>query len=101
MNVDSVLEALSSNDRREILYLFSDKEQEVATYDQIIEELVEKEYLEDSRTEQFEVQMHHHHLPKLAETGFIDYDKRSETIRYTADSEVEDLLEETEHLDRK
>ncbi|GAA0259012.1 hypothetical protein GCM10009000_089910 [Halobacterium noricense] len=35
----------------------------------------------------------HQHLPKLADHGLIDYDHRSETVRYRDDSQIERLLE--------
>lgn len=39
------------------------------------------------------VELHHTHLPKLAGAGLIEYDQRSETIRYRSHDRLEALLE--------
>jgi len=36
--------------------------------------------------------MVHNHLPRIEKTGFIDQDRRSETIRYLKDEELEELI---------
>jgi len=38
------------------------------------------------------IALHHVHLPKLAEGGVIDYDPRSETVRYCGRPDRERLL---------
>ena len=38
------------------------------------------------------IELHHTHLPKLAEAGMIDFDERSETIRYRPQKDIEALL---------
>ena len=42
--------------------------------------------------DEFEITLFHRHLPKLADAGFIEFDKRSKTIRYRDDTRVKSLL---------
>jgi hypothetical protein len=39
------------------------------------------------------VDLHHNHLPRLADAGVVDYDPRSKTIRTWGDDRVETCLE--------
>lgn len=39
------------------------------------------------------LRMHHVHLPMLADAGVLDYDERSETIRYYGDARLEGFLD--------
>lgn len=41
-------------------------------------------------------QLHHIHLPKLSETGLIEFDPRSDMLRYLGDQNVETLLDRLE-----
>jgi hypothetical protein len=43
--------------------------------------------------EQAQITLVHTHLPKLADHEVIDYDKRSETVRYRDGEHLEQLLE--------
>ena len=40
-----------------------------------------------------QVNLQHHHMPKMADAGIIDYDIRSQMIRYHGDEALEDLFE--------
>jgi hypothetical protein len=57
-----------------------------------VENLVQfiSEHDERARDEYaIKVHLHHVTLPKLADAGFIDYDPRSETVRYRESDPVE------------
>lgn len=42
-------------------------------------------------TESLRVELHHHHLPKLENAGLIEYDDRTETVRYYPNERIEKL----------
>ncbi|MFC4438685.1 hypothetical protein ACFO3C_13525 [Halostagnicola sp. GCM10023398] len=42
-------------------------------------------------TERLLLRLDHTHLPKLEETGFIEWDKRTKTVRYRPNERVEKL----------
>ena len=90
--LDDTLKLLSNEYRRNIMYVFSRTDQEIYTYDEIAEKLVEQEHLDEIVEERFKIQMTHNHIPKIEQTGIIDHDRRSETVRYLGDNDIENLL---------
>lgn len=93
MLLDETLELLSNPHRRNILYVMEDANDNVFSYENITDRLTEESYISEKEEERFEVQMNHVHLPRLEDSGLIQHDKRSETIRYIEDEDVEELLE--------
>lgn len=90
--LDDMLEALSDGRRREILYSMDEEDSDIFGYDELVEELIE-DGLSPHDKDEFKVDLIHMHLPKLEESGIVEHDQRSETIRYTADENVSDVLE--------
>lgn len=75
------------------MYALEDEEDDVFSYEEVTEKLIEEDYMREEEEERFKAQMMHSHLPQLEESGFLDHDKRSETVRYIEDEGVEELLE--------
>lgn len=42
--------------------------------------------------ERVAVELHHVHLPKLADSGVVDYDTRNDTVRYRSHDSIEALV---------
>ena len=82
---------LASEDRRNVLRYFRECEADVATLDELAEDLVARDGSVDDASEA-KVVLHHVALPKLAESGAIDYDPRTRTARYRGPSRLEALL---------
>lgn len=74
------------------MYALDDQESDVIDYDDLVDEMVEQGYLRERERERFKTQMHHSHLPRMEESGLIQYDERSETIRRIPDEDVDELL---------
>jgi len=70
----------------------SEEEKNRFTYEDITEGLVENGYLEEEEQERFSIQMAHIHLDKMEESGLIDQEEESQTVRYIELEEVEDLV---------
>lgn len=64
------------------------------SYDQIVDDIVEQDYLRDDARERFKLSMAHNYLPRMEESGVVEQDQRSETVRYIKDEQVEGLLED-------
>lgn len=90
-SLDTVFELLANRRRRFVLYYLAMVEDEAAILK--VEDIVtqlrewERKWTEAESSEARESQesvridLHHNHLPRLAATGLIDYDARTETIR--------------------
>lgn len=88
--VDKLLEILTTQHCRPVLRYLRDSTEEVAS----VSELAGKTNKEDyGGPEQVAIQLRHSTLPRLEEAGVIDYDPRSETVRYQGHSDLETLLD--------
>lgn len=93
MLLNDTLKILSDERRRNIMYILEDSDQKSLKYAEISENLIEQDYMREEEQDRFEVQMQHSLLPQLENSGLLEYDERSETVRYIEDEDVEDLLE--------
>jgi hypothetical protein len=78
--------------RREVLAHLERKDTDVADLDELAD-CVHDEVDEVTSPSQARLTLTHAHLPKLAEHNVIEFDDRSETVRYRDGTRVEDLLE--------
>lgn len=93
---DRLLDVLADSVRREVLrYFENDSETTVVQLDDLVAHL-DKTLPHDSR--QFRLGLHHVHLPKLEGAGWLDYDPRSEQIRYHGNPDVADLLDDLREM---
>lgn len=89
--LDTILDALASENRRMVVHYFKRFDDDVATVDDLVEHAIRtSDSPEDG--EQLAVLFHHSTLPKLADAGIIEYDPRSRTVRYRGDPAVEQLV---------
>ena len=101
LTLDAVLELLSNRDRRFALYSLADAVDGVTDLRTLIEDVVTLESaLEEAavhREHYLEVarDLHHWHLPVLADVGVVDHDERHETIRYLGHPTLETWLDRT------
>lgn len=85
--LERIFEVLTSQRRRYILYEIQDSE--VSDIDSLANTVIamEKEISPDEvdhgDVEDVRVQLMHSDIPKLADAGFIEYDPRSEAVRYS------------------
>lgn len=93
MLLDDTLQLLAHEHRRKIMYVMEETEEDTFSYDDISDGLIDRGFMREEEEERFETQMAHSLLPRMEESGVLEYDKRSETIRYIQDENVEDLLE--------
>lgn len=89
--ITDALGALKNPERRVILYAL-ESEGEMAV-DEVLTHLLGSQSASRFREQQTEMALKHNHLPLLEDTGFIEYDERSETVVYTPADYEEELLE--------
>lgn len=96
LSLDAILDLLADHQRREILQCLVESADQTATMGEIADRLIS---VESERTgkrpgrDQVEVRIHHTHLPKLTEAGVVEYDARTQELRYWQNTRLEDILE--------
>ncbi|WP_435151493.1 DUF7344 domain-containing protein [Haladaptatus sp. DFWS20] len=83
--LDTVFDALSNGERRRMVQYLTEATDGTAT----VEELAA---LGDDPT-QSKVRLRHIHLPRLSATKVVEYDERSETVRYRGSPFLERVLD--------
>lgn len=94
--LDDELKALASPERREVLDHFIATDTVVADVEVLSCKVARLRADGGSgrpSTEAARTELHHVHLPKLTDCGLVEYDTRSETVRYQPDESVEALVE--------
>ena len=91
LSVDAACKLLSNRYRRLIISYLSTKETDVAEFDEL-GEYIREELDAGTAADQVRISLLHIHLPKLADYGVIDYDHRSQVVRYQGESMLEELL---------
>lgn len=94
---DAAFSTLADERRRRVLHYFLRTGDDVATVD----DLVDHALAGDGPTgdpDRLACRLHHATLPKLDAAGFVEYDARSNTVRYRPDPVVERLLDRVGEL---
>ncbi|MFC6767635.1 DUF7344 domain-containing protein [Natrinema soli] len=86
---DELLTILANHHRRIVLNYFQNVSDDVASVQDLAEEIIEQDTGEE---EQVTLQLHHLTLPQLADVGAIEYDQRSNTVRYQGHSTLEMMM---------
>lgn len=117
-----LFDILSSSCRRYALYYLYDQADGVATVDELTDaiatfqntvtaqssgentsEAANSSDFESEREEQrqrIRMELQHTHLPKLADIGILEYDQRSDTVRYWTQPSLEEWLEHAKHKEQ-
>lgn len=82
--LDSLFGVLADRRRRRLLAYLAGTDDGVAT----VSELADHVAADDADPERVTVSLHHAHLPRLEDAGIVEYDARSETVRYRGDPTV-------------
>jgi hypothetical protein len=82
LHLDSLYRCLADEKRRCVLNYLQSTEEDTATVDELVTHVVEQEALAASDRGTVAVDLYHIHLPKLSDIGAIDFDRRTQTVRY-------------------
>ncbi|WP_222913354.1 hypothetical protein [Natrinema sp. SYSU A 869] len=86
---DELLTILANHHRRIILNYFQNLSDNVASIQDLAEEIIEQD---NGGKKQVTLQLLHSTLPRLADVGAIEYDQRSNTVRYQGHSKLEMMM---------
>lgn len=89
--VNKLLDTLAHNVRREVIYYFEEcTDAEAVTFDELVRHIDGRTPGQDS--DGLEIKLVHSHLPKLAERGWLEYDRQTGEIRYYGHDCADQLL---------
>lgn len=95
--VDRVLEGLSHHLRREVVYYFEHTcSGNAASFDEVVAHV--EEGVPHASGERLAIALTHCHLPRLQQLGWLEFDRRSEEIRYHGHDSAHQLLTEVIEL---
>lgn len=98
-SINQVVAVLDRPVRQEILEYLARETKREADLDELVDYLSGKDHRAPASGERIALRLHHVHLPKLADTGVIEYNPDERRIRYQGDTSVErilDVLKETD-----
>lgn len=98
-SLDTLFLALADEQRRQVLQYFQTTADDITSVEELITYTLE-EGSDGTSHEQLELTFHHITLPKLADLGVIEYDARSQTVRYCGSPVLEQVLTVVTEMDR-
>lgn len=100
-SLNTVFDLLRDARRRFVLYYLFSIDGDVAEREAVVDAIstyeragADSDDYPDPET--VRIELHHSHLPQLAEAGVIDYDRRQGTIRFTPSPALEEWVEYAE-----
>lgn len=91
-SVDATLEALADESRRLVVRYLRNRGDDAVHFDELVEH-VSTHGSDRHDSAVVAVRLYHVGLPKLAEVGLLEYDPRSDVVRYSPNSLAEELLD--------
>lgn len=79
-STDALFSALANKRRRHVLQYFQSSSDDVASLEELVD-AVPRDERTDGR-KRVALRLHHVTLPKLEDAGLLEYDARSNTVRY-------------------
>ena len=98
-----LFDILASDRRRNVLSYLMICSEETISCEEIVEALLDCEPNEPgpvTHRERLEIDLHHVHLPTLANAAIIDYDPTSGTVEYRASGDIESFLSQCLTLEK-
>ncbi|MFC6718321.1 hypothetical protein ACFQGT_11830 [Natrialbaceae archaeon GCM10025810] len=101
LSLDAILDILASERRRALLEYLWGKPDNSGSFEEAtkytITKIGRKRGVQPNHDD-IQVDLQHHQLPKMADAGVIDYDVRSQTIRYHETERLEEAYEKVQEL---
>lgn len=91
---------VANSRRRTVLQYLRSLDTETATLSELVDHVVASEPEGESEREVLKIELHHVHLPKLADGKLLEYDARSNTVRYHGNDILPEVLVEAPEANR-
>lgn len=97
--IDDLMDALSHPLRRGVIYYFENiTSDESATLEDLASHIAQ--CVSEKNRESAALHLAHTHIPKLESHGWVDYDPRTQQVRYRGHDSAEELLSELADMTR-
>ncbi|AEH38324.1 DUF7344 domain-containing protein [Halopiger xanaduensis] len=103
LSLDAHLDVLANERRRYLLEFLWDQPGRVGSFEAATKHTIAqlgRKYGSQPNHDDIQVDLQQHHLPKLADAGIIEYDVRSQTIRYRSNDRLEEIYERIAEFER-
>jgi hypothetical protein len=90
--IDNSFDLLGEPLRRYIIDYCASATERVFEFDALVDYLDRKQPAHGKDREDIAIELHHQHLPKLADADVIEFDPRSGTLRYLGDDRLEEWI---------
>ncbi|RKD95604.1 DUF7344 domain-containing protein [Halopiger aswanensis] len=103
LSLDAHLDILANERRRYLLEYLWDQPGHVGSFEAATKHTISQhgqKYGWQPNHDDIQVDLQQHHLPKLADAGLIEYDIRSQTIRYRGNDRLEEIYERIVEFER-
>lgn len=101
LSLDAILDILANHRRRALLKYLMEQPENTGSFEDATNHLIlmigQKQGTQPNHDD-VQVDLQHHQLPKLADAGIIDYDIRSQMIRYHENERLEMAYERVNDL---
>lgn len=95
--LDDIFGVLADPMRREVIRYCADHANEPTDLDTVVDYLAEQRRDGEPDRDRIALRLHHLHLPKLAETGLVEFDPDSGRLEYRSNDAIESCLSEIRH----
>ena len=104
VDAGTLLHLLATDRRRLFVSYLADRPDETVDVDEVVDAITEAEWPDPgpaTHRERVPIDLHHVHLPKLADAEVIDFDPVAETVRYDGPEALGTLLEATNAIEEE
>lgn len=99
---DTLYRLLADERRRQLLSFLSDRAGEPVSVDRLVDEVAENERPDPgpaNHRDRVAIDLHHVHLPKLADTGVVEHDPLDGTVTYEGPESIAILLDAADEIE--
>ncbi|AZH25351.1 DUF7344 domain-containing protein [Haloplanus aerogenes] len=95
--LDACLRLVADQHRRRVIHHLRHEANGATTFDDLVDQMHRR--ASDAKNgppqdrESLAIQLHHTHLPQLADHGVVDFEHRTGVVRYHPDEQVETVLD--------
>jgi len=93
-STDELIELVGDRRRRSVLCVLRQEPKNTLEFDELVETLHADGSTEGSADgREVALDLHHKHLPRLTDADVLTYDRKTETVRYESDADLESVLD--------